>query len=170
MLTGFGDNANRLAQEANLSKFSDQYGIAIVVLEGSNLFYVDSNPMTRYSTLVGEELIEITRKAFRLSDKREDTFIGGMSMGGFGAFYNGLKYSDVFSKIAMDAPAFDIYGVTVPGTELPAFPTQFLDGIFESKQNYEDTFNYLGYSHCSFQAFISERILRMMEDTSFISA
>ena len=31
--------------------------------------------------------------------KREDTFIGGLSMGGYGAMRNGLKYNDTFGCI-----------------------------------------------------------------------
>ena len=37
---------------------------------------------------------------FPLSDRREDTFIAGLSMGGYGAIRNGLKYHDTFSHIA----------------------------------------------------------------------
>ena len=40
-----------------------------------------------------------------LSTKREDTFIGGISMGGYGALYNGFKYRDTFSKVAAFSPA-----------------------------------------------------------------
>ena len=44
-------------------------------------------------------LVELTRKMFNLSDKREDTFIGGLSMGGYGALRNGLKYNETFGYI-----------------------------------------------------------------------
>ena len=42
---------------------------------------------------------------FPLSNKREDTFIAGFSMGGYGALRNGLKYSETFSKIGALSPA-----------------------------------------------------------------
>ena len=58
---------------------------------------------------VGKELVEMTRKMFPLSEKREDTYIGGISMGGYGALYNGMKYRDTFSKVAAFSPACDPY-------------------------------------------------------------
>ena len=46
---------------------------------------------------------------FPLSDKREDTFIGGLSMGGFGAMRNGLKYADTFGRIVALSPALGMF-------------------------------------------------------------
>ena len=37
---------------------------------------------------------------FPLSEEREDTFIAGLSMGGFGALCNGIVYSETFSHVA----------------------------------------------------------------------
>ena len=58
-----------------------------------------------FSRYVGQELVEVTRSVLPLSRRREDTFIGGISMGGYGALINGLRFADTFSKIAMLSPA-----------------------------------------------------------------
>lgn len=63
--------------------------------------------MTFYSTYVGKELVEVTRKLFPLSHRREDTYIAGISMGGYGALYNGMRYRHTFSKVAAISPASD---------------------------------------------------------------
>ena len=64
---------------------------------GDNAFYVDRpETLNNYGVFIGKELVEITRRMFPLSHKREDTFIGGLSMGGFGAIRNGLKYHNTF--------------------------------------------------------------------------
>ena len=60
---------------------------------------LDKRAVGRDVVFIGEELVEITRKMFPLSRKREDTFIGGLSMGGFGALRNGLKYHDTFGAV-----------------------------------------------------------------------
>lgn len=67
---------------------------------GDNSFYLDRE-MTggKYSTFIGKELVDYTRKTFGFSDRREDTFIGGFSMGGYGAVINGMKYYETFGKI-----------------------------------------------------------------------
>jgi S-formylglutathione hydrolase FrmB len=53
-----------------------------------------------YADFFGRELVEITRELFPLSVNREDTFIGGLSMGGYGAIRTGLKYHNTFGAIA----------------------------------------------------------------------
>lgn len=59
---------------------------------GDNAFYIDQPKMNNnYGEFIGRELVELTRKMFPLSDKREDTYIGGLSMGGYGALRNGLN-------------------------------------------------------------------------------
>lgn len=58
-----------------------------------NKFYVDNERSHEYySRFIGEELVDMTRRLFPLSHQREDTFIAGLSMGGYGAIVNGLKY------------------------------------------------------------------------------
>ena len=141
-LTGFADNAHGLIDRTRVSELADAAGIALIIMDGNNSFYVDANPMSRYSTFIGEDLLKITRRLFPLSDKREDTYIAGMSMGGFGAFYNGVKHADKFSKIAMLAPGFGVYDVVVPGLDIPAFDTAFLNPLFGSKERYEEEINF----------------------------
>lgn len=71
--------------------------LAVVMPAGENAFYIDQPEMgTMHGKFIGEELVDITRRMFPLSRKREDTYIGGLSMGGFGALRNGLKYHDTF--------------------------------------------------------------------------
>ena len=90
----------------SLQKFAEDNGIAIVIPCGDNSFYVDNEKAhAYYGEYVGQELLDITRNIFPLSDKREDTFIAGFSMGGYGAIRNGLKYSQNFSKIGMISSA-----------------------------------------------------------------
>lgn len=90
----------------SIQKFAEDNGIAIVIPCGENSFYVDNkNAHAYYGQYVGQELLDITRNIFPLSNKREDTFIAGFSMGGYGAIRNGLKYSQNFSKIGMISAA-----------------------------------------------------------------
>ena len=56
-------------------------------------------------------MIEFTRKMFHLSERREDTLIGGLSMGGYGAIRNGLKYSGNFGYIIALSSALITKGI-----------------------------------------------------------
>lgn len=84
-----------------IQRYAEENDLAVVMPSGDNAFYVDQPAANNfYGRFIGEELVELTRKMFPLSRKRADTFIGGLSMGGYGAMRNGLKYSDTFGCIA----------------------------------------------------------------------
>lgn len=83
-----------------IQRYAEENDLVVVMPSGDNAFYVDQIAgHNLYGEFVGRELVELTRKMFPLSKKREDTFIGGLSMGGYGALRNGLKYSDTFGYI-----------------------------------------------------------------------
>ncbi len=85
----------------NLQRWAEEKDLAVIMPAGENRFYVDQ-PQTHdyYGRFIGEELVRVTRELFHLSDRKEDTFICGLSMGGYGALRNGLKYSDTFGYVA----------------------------------------------------------------------
>lgn len=101
LLHGIYGNHLSWISGSRIVRLAERKNLAVVMPSGDNGFYVD-HPGTHdhYGSFVGEELVDITRRMFPLSRKREDTFIAGLSMGGFGALRNGLKYHDTFSRIA----------------------------------------------------------------------
>lgn len=136
MLPGYSASATQLITYLGLRNQSELKGIAIVLPDGENLFYQDiPEQMTMYSTFVGKELVDITRATFPLSDKREDTFIGGISLGGYGALYNGMKYRDTFSKVIAFSPSADPYNLT--HRNLPGFSDEQFNRFFKSKEVYD---------------------------------
>ena len=100
LLHGYLGNYTDWVSGTRIQRWAEERDLAVVMPSGDNAFYLDY-PATDnyYGQFVGQELVEITRRMFPLSEKREDTFIGGLSMGGFGAMRNGLKYHDTFGAI-----------------------------------------------------------------------
>lgn len=83
-----------------IKRWAEAKNLAVVMPSGENSFYFDYKlPNNAYGTFIGQELPAMMRKTFPVSGRREDTFIGGFSMGGYGAIHNGLKYCDTFSHI-----------------------------------------------------------------------
>lgn len=76
------------------------HNVAFIMPSGQNSFYLDDPNGDAFGEFIGEELVEESRKLFPLSTNREDTWIAGLSMGGYGALRNGFKYADTFSKVA----------------------------------------------------------------------
>ena len=92
---------------SRIRRWAEQNDLAVVMPSGDNSFYTDRpDAKANYGDFLGRELVEVTRAMFPLSDKREDTFIGGLSMGGYGALRTGLKYHETFGAIIALSAAF----------------------------------------------------------------
>lgn len=101
LLHGILGNYTDWVSGTRIQRWAQDKDLAVIMPSGENGFYVDNAGRSdlKYGQFIGEELVEFTRDLFHLSRKREDTFIAGLSMGGYGAIRNGLKYSDTFSCI-----------------------------------------------------------------------
>ena len=90
----------------------EKYNFAIVMPTAENSFYLDGEATgTAYQTMVGVELVDYVRKTFNLALSAEDTYIAGLSMGGFGALHTGLAYPDRFGKICALSSALIVHEV-----------------------------------------------------------
>lgn len=86
------------------------YNFAIVMPNGENGFWVDGiSTGHKYGSFVGVELVDYIRKTFGLAMKAEDTYIMGMSMGGYGALRAALAYPERFGKAAALSSALVIH-------------------------------------------------------------
>ncbi len=117
---GYNGIATDWAYNARLLDMAGAYNLAIVCPDGENSFYLDG-PQTgrKYCTYVGKELPEYVRRTFGLSDRREDTLVGGFSMGGFGALHTGLAYPETFCGIFALSSALIMHEVAgmIPGSD-----------------------------------------------------
>lgn len=131
----------------NIYTAAEKYNLALVFPSAENSFYLDSEATAgKYQTFVGSELVEYIRKTFGLCRAKEDTFISGLSMGGFGALHTGLAYPETFSKIAALSSALIVHGISgmKPGEDNGVANYQYfrncfgdLDKVVESDKNPE---------------------------------
>lgn len=135
-LPGYSASAMQLITTLGLTNQAELKGIAVVLPDGENLFYQDiPDTVTFYSIYVGKELVEMTRKLLPLSQKWEDTYMGGISMGGYGALYNGMKYRDTFSKVISFSPACEPYSLLTEANA-PGFSPKQFERLFGEKETY----------------------------------
>ena len=100
LLHGFSGSRNDWLKNSPIELLAARYRLAVIMPDGGNRFYLDSAETGVFcGEMIGRELVTVTRNMFRLSSRREDTLIGGLSMGGYGAIRNGLKYRDTFSTV-----------------------------------------------------------------------
>lgn len=116
LLHGLSGNSGQWIYYTRIRALAESTGIAVIMPSGENSFYLDipvkDSCLGDFGAYIGQELVDATREMFPLSHRREDTFIGGMSMGGYDALRNGLKYHETFGKIAVFAGAVHFYEYT----------------------------------------------------------
>ncbi len=110
LLHGLLGSCNDWLMNTDIQRLAEERELAVVMPSGENSFYVDQLiPNNNFGEYIGRELVDMTRRMFPLSHRREDTFIAGLSMGGFGAIRNGLKYYETFGFIGVFSGAVHIF-------------------------------------------------------------
>ncbi len=103
---------------SDIYALASKYNLAVLLPSGENSFY-NNNIATgrKYADFIGKELPAYVCSTFGISDKREDTFIGGLSMGGFGALHTALQFPERISKcIALSSALIsDMVSTMEPG-------------------------------------------------------
>lgn len=95
----------------SIEKYATQHKLAVVTPSASNSFYQDMFYGSSYLTYLTEELPEFIEKMFPVSKKRENTFVAGLSMGGYGAVKLALTKPEKFAACASLSGAIDICSI-----------------------------------------------------------
>ncbi len=108
LLHGLSDDHTAWSRRTNVERYAESAGIAVVMPEVQRSFYTDMVYGLRYFTYIAEELPALCRRLFPLSERREDTFIAGNSMGGYGALKAALRFPERFGVAASFSGAVDV--------------------------------------------------------------
>lgn len=111
LLHGLSDNCYSWYQNSQLSILSNDYNVAFVMPEVQRSFYINMEYGLNYFDYVSKELPQICQKLFNISDKREDNFVMGLSMGGYGALKCALTYPEKFCGCGAFSSACDLKGL-----------------------------------------------------------
>ncbi len=76
---------------SSIERYAIAHGVAVVMPDAHLSSYADMLHGGKFFTYIADELPVIMKNFFPLSDKREETFICGASMGGYGALKIGLN-------------------------------------------------------------------------------
>lgn len=118
LLHGAFGNADSWIRFSNVERYAQERGLAVVMASAENSFYQDMAHGQPYKTFFLKELISFVRSIYPVSRSRENTYIGGFSMGGYGAWYLALTRPDLFSKAASMSGAVDFPGLVSSGINL----------------------------------------------------
>ena len=100
LLHGLSDDDTIWLRRTSIERYAAPLGLAVVMPQVHRSFYADQAYGGRYWTFLTEELPELVGSLFRVSDRREDTFVAGLSMGGYGALKWALRQPERFAAAA----------------------------------------------------------------------
>lgn len=129
LLHGQGSGSASFVRYTNIATLARKYGFCVIIPEVQRSFYLDMAYGLAYQTYVGEELPVLCRKLFHLSDKGENQFLAGFSMGGYGALRTGLSRGVHYGGIASISGLCDLKAVADAGAHLPQTLTNEMRGI-----------------------------------------
>ncbi len=108
LLHGLSDDDTTWSRRTSIERYAAPLGLAVVMPQVHRSFYADEVHGNRYWTFLSEELPSIVGDFFRLSDRREDTFVAGLSMGGYGALKWALRHPERFAAAASLSGSLDM--------------------------------------------------------------
>ncbi|AZN42496.1 alpha/beta hydrolase [Paenibacillus albus] len=108
MLHGLSDDDTTWLRQTTIEYQLANRRMAVVMPNVHRSFYSDMAHGRKYWTYISEELPKIVKAMFPISDRREDTFVAGLSMGGYGAFKLALAHPDRYAAAASFSGALDI--------------------------------------------------------------
>ena len=108
LLHGLSDNHSIWLRRTSIERYANAYDLCVVMPCGGKSFYTDMKYGMKYFSYLTEELPKVIHEFLNVSDKREDTYIAGLSMGGYGALKTALRRPDLYCAAAGLSSCADI--------------------------------------------------------------
>ena len=131
LLHGLSDDASAWQRYTNIEILAREHGLVVVMPTAGRSFYADMANGQAYFSYITDELPAWLAATFRISSARENTFIAGLSMGGYGAFKAAFLRPDLYAAACSlsGVLALNIFFAPPDKVENPALMHEF-DMIF----------------------------------------
>lgn len=108
LLHGMGEDHTAWMRRTSIERYVEELPLAVVMPAAHLGWYTDMAYGKDYFKFITEELPVLCERMFNLSGAREDRFIAGSSMGGYGAMKAGLVAADTFCAAAAFSGVMDV--------------------------------------------------------------
>lgn len=143
LLHGYiGDHTDWM-RYTSIERYAWNYRLAIVMPAVNNSYYTDTVSGLNYFTYVSKELPDMITSLLPISSKKEDNYVAGLSMGGYGALKIALTYPERYSKAASLSGALDLDSIRELASQEPR--NTWFNAVFGLKpsQNTSSDLKYL---------------------------
>lgn len=114
LLHGHSDDHTAWQRWTSIERYVEGLNLAVIMPSVHLSFYTDMAHGGKYWQFISEEVPALVHDVLPLSTRREDTFVAGLSMGGYGAFKLALSHPERFAAAASLSGAVDISQTVKP--------------------------------------------------------
>ena len=108
LLHGLSDDHTAWQRYTAIARYAEKAGLAVVMPAVHRSFYANEAHGHRYWDFVSEELPGIVHEFLRVTDRPEETFVAGLSMGGYGALKLALTHPGRYAAAASLSGGLDL--------------------------------------------------------------
>lgn len=99
LLHDLTDDESAWARYSAVERYANRRGLAVVMPSADRSYYANMEHGGRYFDFIADELPAMMQRIFGLSAAREDNYIAGAGMGGYGALRIGLANPDRYAAV-----------------------------------------------------------------------
>lgn len=125
LLHGLTGNHAIWPMRTDLQTLCDIHNLVIALPDGQRSFWIDQAVGLKWGTWVGQELPRQLQNTLRVSRSRAETFIGGLSMGGYGAFRTAFDFPETFAGALSLSGTLDVAERAFRSRHLDLYETGF---------------------------------------------
>lgn len=112
LLHGLSDDHTGWQRRTSIERYAEVYDLCVVMPTTFRGFYTDAvRAGGKHFTHITKDVPEVVKNLFHVTEKQEDTFAAGLSMGGYGALKLGLLYPEHYAAVATLSGAIDIVSI-----------------------------------------------------------
>jgi S-formylglutathione hydrolase FrmB len=108
LLHGLSDDHTAWVRYTSIERYAAARGFAVVMPAVDRSFYANEKHGHAYWDYVSEELPQVVRRFLRVSHDPGDTFVAGLSMGGYGALKHAVTHPERYAGAASLSGVADI--------------------------------------------------------------
>ena len=130
LLHGTSHDCSNWLRYTGIERYASDRKVAVVMPSAQLSGYADMAYGPAFFTYLTQELPAVIKGLYRISPRREDTFVAGVSMGGYGAAKIGLTYPERYAAIGALSNGNHAYMRPIglhARNEKEAFPISVLD-------------------------------------------